>query len=65
MTDKKRYLGDGVYVDIDQWDGTLLLTTEDGIRVTNMISIDASVWRLLVSYVERMSKPEAKGGRDE
>lgn len=60
MSDHKTYLGDGVYADIDQWDGSLILTTENGISVENTIVIDSSVWRSLLKYVERMSAKEGK-----
>ncbi len=37
----KQYLGDSVYA---AWDGYhIVLTTEDGIRATNMICLDAQV----------------------
>ena len=34
----KKYLGDGCYVDVDGQD--VILTTENGIRVTNRIVLD-------------------------
>lgn len=46
----KAYLGDGVYVEVDQW-GALLLTTEDGIRATNTIVLEPEVWEALQRYV--------------
>ena len=46
----KRYLGDGVYVDID--DRGLILTTENGIAVTNTIVLESEVWAALHRYVE-------------
>lgn len=57
MSDKKEYLGDGVYADIDQWSGMIRLTTEDGIRVTNEIYIDSIVWKALTRWVEKMTNP--------
>lgn len=48
---EKRYIGDAVYVEIDKW-GDILLTTEDGISVTNSIVLEASVYRNLIRYVK-------------
>lgn len=55
MIDKKRYLGDGVYADICQWDGSLILTTENGIEVTNTIVIESSVWKALLNWVKGLT----------
>lgn len=54
MSDKKRYLGDGVYVDLDQWDGSMILTTENGIETTNIIVVDAGVWKALLNWVDSL-----------
>jgi hypothetical protein len=48
----KQYLGDGVYVDIDE--RGLLLTTENGIEVTNTIVLEPEVWEALQRYLQRM-----------
>ena len=49
----KEYLGDGVYVRVNEIDGlTLELTTEDGIRVTNEISLETRVWKELIAYIK-------------
>jgi len=54
---KKEYIGDGVYVRINEIDGlSLELTTEDGIRVTNEISLEPHVWAELKAYVEAWQK---------
>jgi hypothetical protein len=46
----KRYLGDGVYV---QWSmESLLLTTENGIEVTNQISLEPEVYAALLEFVK-------------
>lgn len=50
----KRYLGDGVYVQTDGW--MLILTTEDGIKTTNAIYLDPSVYQALLKYVDDMFK---------
>lgn len=52
------YLGDGVYVAQDARDG-LRLWTSDGIRDTNMIYIDWSVWSMLMMYVKEIE--DARG----
>jgi hypothetical protein len=45
----KAYIGDGVYVD---WDGNhLILTTENGIEVTNTIYLSSLEWAALLQYV--------------
>jgi len=52
MSERKAYLGDGVYVDCGP--GALVLTTENGIETTNQIVIDDEVYAKLVRYVERL-----------
>ena len=51
-TGTKAYIGDGVYVDRD--DRGLVLTTEDGVRVTNTIYLEAEVWAALIEYVQAL-----------
>lgn len=53
----KAYLGDGVYVDFDGH--ALVLTTENGIQVTNTIVLESDVYSNLLEYVNRL-KDEAK-----
>jgi hypothetical protein len=48
----KVYLGDGVYLALDGPD--LVLTTEDGIRVTNRIVLEPEVYQALLYYVDRI-----------
>lgn len=48
----KVYLGDGVFVETE--DGMVKLTTEDGLRTTNAIYLEAEVLRALVSYAQRL-----------
>jgi len=36
----KEYIGDGIYAEYDDY-GDIILTTEDGISVTNRIVVDA------------------------
>lgn len=49
----KEYLGDGVYVDVDELG--LILTTENGIDVTNRIVLEEEVYGALLRYVDRRS----------
>jgi hypothetical protein len=54
----KEYLGDGVYVD---WNGyALILTTENGIRTTNCIELEADVYTHLTRYVEHLGQVESE-----
>lgn len=45
----KEYLGDGVYVQNDGFG--LILTTENGVRATNEIYLEPSVYQKLVNYM--------------
>lgn len=55
---RKQYIGDGVYVDYDGFH--LVLTTEDGISVTNTIYLDKVSYRSLILYVQNIPPvPEA------
>lgn len=57
ITPTKRYLGDGVYVDIDSY-GQIQLTTENGIHVHNEIFLDLYILDALNKYVDSMkAKP--------
>lgn len=46
------YLGDGVYADFDGF--SIILTTEDGISITNRIVLEPEVLAALTTYVERL-----------
>ena len=46
----KEYIGDGVYAEHDFSD--LILTTENGVSVTNRIVLEPEVWRSLLAYVQ-------------
>lgn len=51
----KAYLADGVYAEIDN--GSVCLTTENGIEVTNRIYLDIDVLRALDVWRERYNIP--------
>jgi hypothetical protein len=55
----KTYLGDGVYVDFDGF--ALVLTTENGIAVTNTIVLEPEVYVALNNYVQELL---SQTGRD-
>jgi hypothetical protein len=46
----KEYLGDGVYVD---YDGDLILTTDNGIEITNTIYLGQYEINNLVEYIKK------------
>lgn len=46
---KKEYIGDGIYVEIDE--KGIVLTTENGIRITNIIVLEPQVFQALIEYV--------------
>ena len=55
MNDTKVYLGDSVYVDVE--DGMLKLTTENGMGPTNTIYLEPEVMRALKEYLARPGVP--------
>lgn len=48
----KQYIGDGVYAEYDNY--SVILTTENGIEVTNRIVLEAEVLDNLNYYLRRM-----------
>jgi len=50
----KSYIGDGVYVEHDGY--ALVLTTENGVRVTNRIVLEPEVYGELLAYVGRLHR---------
>lgn len=56
----KSYLGDGVYVEQCAYTQMLLLTTENGIDVTNRIYLEPEVYEQLTKYMERRKKQDYK-----
>jgi hypothetical protein len=51
MPARKAYVGDGVYVEFDDYGG-IDLTTENGLAVTNRIYLEPAVWSRLVALVK-------------
>lgn len=49
----KEYLGDAVYASMSESTGDLVLTTEDGVRATNTVVLEAEVMISLISYLKR------------
>ncbi len=55
--DLKHYLGDGVYAAYDGYH--VVLTTEDGLTVTNSIPLEPAALTALFGYVERRKEQSA------
>lgn len=55
MSALKQFIGDGVYADLNAA-GQIVLTTENGVSITNTIFLEPEVWRDLVLYVEKLVK---------
>jgi hypothetical protein len=49
----KEYLGDGVYVEVNS--GRIVLTTENGVSITNTIFLEPEVWVALCEYMHRFA----------
>ena len=62
----KTYLGDAVYMRVDDW-GCIVLTTENGVRTTNEIVLEPEVWeamcRELARYKAQLRAAEARERR--
>ncbi len=52
----KSHLGDGVYVDFDG-SGSIVMTTENGVEVSNTIYLEPEVLRALDEYRKRLNPP--------
>ena len=50
----KQYIGDGVYVEVEN--GMLKLTTDDGVYSNNTIYLDSDVLGNLQKYIEELKK---------
>lgn len=55
----KFYLGDAVYADTDEY-GRLVLTTEDGVSVSNRIVLEPEVEDCLLSYIKLMNEERSE-----
>ena len=55
MSKQKSYLGDAVYVDVDEYNA-IVLTTEDGYKSTNRIVLEPEVMDALLSWYARLSE---------
>lgn len=49
----KQYIGDGVYVQPDTFDG-VILTTSDGVKVTNVVYMERAVVEAFLQYVKEL-----------
>lgn len=53
----KEYMGDGIYADWNENSRELILTTENGMEVTNTITIELEYWinisRFMLKIIER------------
>ena len=56
---KKTYLGDGVYAEFDGYQ--IVLTTENGIDVTNRICLEPAVLAALDRFVKFLTKELGNG----
>jgi len=56
----KDYLGDGVYVQVSDCDGSLILTTENGLFTTNSICLEPAVYHALIRFCDRVSKVDER-----
>ena len=54
-TEDVEYIGDGVYVDRNEY-GDVVLTTENGVRTTNTIVLEPIVWEKLSAWVSRVMR---------
>ena len=57
----KTYIGDAVYVEFDGFG--LVLTTEDGVRITNTIVLEPFVYTALTKYVANLMAEEPAHGK--
>lgn len=48
--ERKTYLGDGVYGELDDF-GNVILTTSNGIQITNTIHLEPEVLRAMMAWL--------------
>jgi hypothetical protein len=53
-TDRKTYLGDGVYAAVNRTRGCIELTTENGIEVTNVIYLEIETMTAFLMWFDRL-----------
>lgn len=63
MTETASYLGDGVYVEIEPFSGNLVLTTQNGLRVTNKIVLEFDVVEKLLKYIGKTRNQTQAGSK--
>lgn len=56
----KQYLGDGVYVCIDNRSGRIEITAEDGVEVSNVIYLDLSTANAFLTWLNNLRELSAK-----
>ena len=59
----KEYLGDGVYIEVDNF-GDIVLTTENGISTINRIILEPTVLEAFENYIRRLRKELEKNQGD-
>ena len=59
----KEYLGDAVYCEVDRF-GDIILTTEDGVNVTNRIVLETTVLEAFENYLRRLRRELAQDQSD-
>lgn len=58
----KEYIGDGVYVEYENY--SVILTTENGVEVTNRIVLESDVLDNVNKYLKRMFNNNQLGAKD-
>lgn len=56
---KKKYIGDDVYVELDE-DGAFILTVEQHGEVLDQIGLFPNVWTELEAYIKQAKEPDEK-----
>jgi len=54
----KEYLGDGVYAEYDHSAEHIILTSEDGVSVQNVIYMDSLVQSKLMHFIKKINADE-------
>ena len=58
MENYRKYLGDGAYIEFDGYH--IVLTTNNGIAVTNEICLEPEVFQALIKYEKMLKKAIAE-----